>query len=138
MQEATFLWTVCSSQCEEHTVKTKVASCINNMSEPCEEERLCRKLLATFLHRVKNMRARWFPIVCTESGGLYTLLGLPFHDLYLPLMIKSGLIHLTSNQWGSNTPAPSFSSRRRYTWDDFLIEYHLNDEIEIAFLRYIL
>ena len=105
----------------------------------------CRRLLAHFFDRTRNIRAHWFPILLEESQrsssssefGLHTLLGLDY-ELYITLMKKCGLIHnMKSNRSGTLMDVPSINNGKfnklGYTWSDFLAEYQLTF-IEVAYI----
>jgi hypothetical protein len=108
----------------------------------------CRLVLAQFFDSTKKNRARWFPIILDESSsssssgnphefGLNALLGIDYHDMFIPFMLKCGLLNtFKHNKTGEIIVVPSINNghynKSGYIWKDFLSEYKL-DFIELAY-----
>jgi hypothetical protein len=111
------------------------------MNQECQ----CRRLLAHFFERTKNICAHWFPIILDSSqtssssgssSRLNSLLGLDY-EVYSAFMKKCGLVYiLKHNRSGTMINVPSINkghfNKSGYTWNDFLSEYQLTF-VELAY-----
>lgn len=100
-----------------------------------------------WLDSTQKSRACWFPIILDESSnsssgnphefGLNALLGIDYHDMFIPFMLKCGLLNtFKHNKTGEIIVVPSINNghynKSGYIWKDFLAEYKL-DFIELAY-----
>jgi hypothetical protein len=111
------------------------------MSYSCAGATDLRHHSAFFSRSVESEPARWLTIVTSTSNNnnssqhdcLSRLFGLSYDKMYLPLMVKCGLISsVKSNRYKTVSMVPSIErtvANNHYTWDDFISEHRINIEI---------
>jgi hypothetical protein len=121
------------------------------MSNTSVNETSCRSIFAKFLLGLERgrcpLRARWLCLIkywegneqqqSNSSGShvdyLSTLLGMDYKEMYLPFMLRCGLIHM-----GKKQPISTIKTGctfRSYSWDQFISEYKLEIEVSYAYIN---